>query len=138
MLLQPLLSKGMQLAVSSSSLLPALNSAAFSSVPTAQNKTGAVSQSSAAAQALNSSCSKSFAAGYASSTEVTPLPAGENSWSKFRAPYGIEQKSSLGTAMYLSIAVFGFSMYLNDVIYHPPRVVTMLGLVTLLLYVRRR
>jgi hypothetical protein len=70
-------------------------------------------------------------------TEEAPLAPGENSWTKFRAPYGLEQKSSLGAAMYLSIAVFGFSMYLNDLIYHPPRVVTMLGVMMLLMYVRR-
>ena len=80
---------------------------------------------------------KSFAAGFASSTDVTTT-SGENSWSKFRAPYGFEQKSTLGPAMYISIAIFGFSIYMNDLIYHPPRVVTMLGLMMLLLYVRRK
>ncbi len=76
-------------------------------------------------------------AGFASSSEVSTTE-GQNSWSKFRAPYGVENKSSLGPSMYLAIAVFGFSLYLNDIIYHPPRVVTVLGLMMLIMYVRRR
>lgn len=76
-------------------------------------------------------------AGFASSSEVSTTE-GQNSWSKFRAPYGVENKSSLGPSMYLAIAVFGFSLYLNDMIYHPPRVVTVLGLMMLIMYVRRR
>lgn len=73
---------------------------------------------------------------FASGTEVS-TSAGENSWSKFRAPYGREQKSSLSAAMYVMIGVFGFGMYLNDMIYHPPRVVAIVGLMMLLMYVRR-
>lgn len=72
-----------------------------------------------------------------SSSEVTTTTGDVNSWTKFRAPYGFEQKSSLGPAMYSMIGVFGFSMYVNDLIYHPPRVVAMVSLMMLLLYVRR-
>ncbi len=126
-----LLSKGMS---ESSSILPAMLRS-MSSIPNSQHQADSGSSLRRAAQ---SAMNKPLTAGYSSSTEVATTPEGENSWSKWRAPYGLEQKSSLGTAMYLSIAVFGFSMYLNDVIYHPPRVVTMLGLMMLLLYVRRK
>jgi hypothetical protein len=78
-----------------------------------------------------------FAAGFASSTEVAKHAPGENSWTKWRTPYGFEQKSTLGPAMYATLGVFGFSMYLNDMIYHPPRIVALFGLMALLMYVRR-
>lgn len=75
---------------------------------------------------------------FASGSEVSTTSAqGQNSWSKFRAPFGTERKSSLSPAMYTMIGVFGFSAYLNDMIYHPPRVVAMLALMMLLMYVRK-
>ena len=103
------------------------SSSTFSSIPNSQHQ-----------DARRSTVGKSFASGFSSSSDITTTTVGENSWSKFRAPYGFEQKSTLGPAMYISIAVFGFSMYMTDLIYHPPRVVTMLGLMMLLLYVRRK
>ena len=103
-----------------------MQSSTFSSIPNSQHQ-----------DSRRSTVGKSFASGFSSSSDLTTT-VGENSWSKFRAPYGFEQKSTLGPAMYISIAVFGFSMYVNDLIYHPPRVVTMLGLMMLLLYVRRK
>jgi hypothetical protein len=73
---------------------------------------------------------------FASSSEVVGTSENPNSWSKFRV-FGYESKSSLGASMYAMIGTFGFSMYLNDLIYHPPRVVVMVGLMMILMYVRR-
>lgn len=93
-------------------------------------------------QSVSSSITTGFAARHASSgppptgSEVSTFE-GENSWSKLRATSGFELKSSLGPAMYLMIGVFGFSMYVTDLIYQPPRVAAMLGLMMLLMYVRK-
>ena len=130
------LSKGcLQQMTASSSII---QSSAISSLSNSQHQTTSHVAASSTQKALQLASNKMLTAGFASSTEVANVPEGQNSWSKFRAPYGAELKSSLGPAMYVSIAIFGFSLYLNDMIYHPPRVVTMFALMGLLLYVRRK
>ena len=128
------LSKGcMQQMAATSSIV---QSSSISSISNSQHQHS--SAASNTQKALMLAANKTLTAGFASSSEVANIPEGQNSWSKFRAPYGQELKSSLGPAMYISIAIFGFSLYLNDLIYHPPRVVTMFALMGLLLYVRRK
>jgi hypothetical protein len=128
--LQSLLSKGEKNALRFSSG-PSLLCSSFTTTTTQQG------QFSSTFGAKGKDTSITTKSKYSTASDEVATPAGENSWSKFRAPYGFEQKSSLGPAMYLSIAVFGFSSLLNDMIYYPPRVVTMLGLLMLLMYVRR-